>query len=342
MIGDNNQSIGAGRVVTVFGGSGFVGRHVVRALARDGWRVRVACRRPDLAFYLQPLGRVGQVMAVQANVRHPESIAAALQGASAAVNLVGILAETGAQKFATVQAGGARVIAEAAKAAGVENVVHISAIGADPQSPSAYGRSKAEGEAAMLAAIPSAVILRPSVIFGPEDDFFNRFATMARYFSAVPIVGADTKFQPVYVGDVAEAVAAALAGRAKPGAVYELGGPEVKSFAEIVDYVLKVTQRERAVLKLSFGFGKVMAVLTQMLTKLSFGLFPRLLRMTRDQVDLLKRDNVVSDAAKAEGRTLEGLGIAYPQSIEAIVPTYLYRYRKFGQYQTQRMDEGVS
>ncbi|MGD9540923.1 MAG: sugar nucleotide-binding protein, partial [Methylocystis sp.] len=224
----------------------------------------------------------------------------------------------------------------------VENVVHISAIGADPQSLSAYGRSKAEGEAAMLAAIPSAVILRPSVIFGPEDDFFNRFATMARYFSAVPIVGADTKFQPVYVGDVAEAVAAALAGRAKPGAVYELGGPEIKSFAEIVDYVLKVAQRKRAVLKLSFGFGKLMAVMTQMLTKLSFGLFPKLLRMTRDQVDLLKRDNVVSDAAKSEGRTLEGLGIAYPQSIEAIVPTYLYRFRKVGQYQTQRMDEGFS
>ena len=326
MIGDNNQTIGEGRVVTVFGGSGFVGRYVVRALARDGWRVRVACRRPDLAFFLQPLGRVGQVMAVQANVRSPESIAAALRGASAVVNLVGILAETGAQKFSTVQAGGARVIAEAAKAAGIDNVVHISAIGADPQSRSAYGRSKAEGEAAMLAAVPAAVILRPSVIFGPEDDFFNRFATMARYFPFVPIVGAETKFQPVYVGDVADAVAIALAGRAKPGVAYELGGPEVKSFAEIVDYVLKVTQRQRRVLKLSFGTGKLMASVTQMLTKLSLGLFPKLLRMTRDQVELLKHDNVVSDAAKADARTLQGLGIADPQSIESIVPTYLYRY----------------
>lgn len=342
MIGDNNLTIGRGRVVTVFGGSGFVGRHVVRALARDGWRVRVACRRPDLAFYLQPLGRVGQVMAVQANVRHPESIAAALRGASAAVNLVGILAETGAQKFATVQAGGARAIAAAAKAAGIDNVVHISAIGADPESLSAYGRSKAEGEAAMLAEIPSAVILRPSVIFGPEDDFFNRFATMARYFPVLPIVGADTKFQPVYVGDVAHAVAAALAGRAKPGAVYELGGPEVKSFAKIVDYVLEVTQRERRILKLSFGAGRLMAALMQTLTKLSFGLFPKLLRMTQDQVELLKHDNVVSDAAEAEGRTLQGLGVADPQSIEAIVPTYLYRYRKVGQYQSQRMDERLS
>ena len=207
-----------------------------------------------------------------------------------------------------MQAGGARVIAEAAKAAGIDNVVHISAIGADPQSRSAYGRSKAEGEAAVLAAVPSAVILRPSVIFGPEDDFFNRFATMARYFPVVPIVGAETKFQPVYVGDVADAVAIALAGRAKPGVAYELGGPEVKSFAEIVDYVLKVTQRQRRILKLSFGTGKLMASVTQMLTKLSLGLFPKLLRMTRDQVELLKHDNVVSDAAKADARTLQGLG----------------------------------
>ncbi|MGE0196396.1 MAG: complex I NDUFA9 subunit family protein, partial [Methylocystis sp.] len=301
MIGDNNQTIGEGRVVTVFGGSGFVGRYVVRALARDGWRVRVACRRPDLAFYLQPLGRVGQVMAVQANVRHPESVAAALRGASAVVNLVGILAETGAQKFAAVQAGGARVIAEAAKAAGIDNVVHMSAIGADPDSRSAYGRSKAEGEAAMRGEIPSTIILRPSVIFGPEDEFFNRFAAMARYFPVVPVVGADTKFQPVYVGDVAEAVAIAIAGRAKPGAVYELGGPEVKSFAEIVDYALTVAQRERRILKLSFGAGKLMAAMTQMLTTLSLGLFPKLLRMTRDQVELLKHDTVVSDDAASEG-----------------------------------------
>ncbi|MEF3367671.1 complex I NDUFA9 subunit family protein [Methylocystis sp. 9N] len=336
MRGDNSQSIGAGRVVTVFGGSGFVGRYVVRALARDGWRVRVACRRPDLAFHLQPLGGVGQVMAVQANLRHPDSVAAALRGAEAVVNLVGILAETGAQKFASVQAGGARAVAEAAKTAGISNFVHISAIGADPQSRSAYGRSKAEGEAAARGAIPSAIILRPSIIFGPEDDFFNRFATMARYFPVVPIVGGQTKFQPVYVGDVAEAVAAALKGRANAGETYELGGPEVKSFAELIDYVLKVTERRRRVLKLSFGIGKLVAAFTQLFTTLSLGLFPRLLRMTRDQVELLKKDNVVSEAAKAECRTLEGLGIR-PQSIEAIVPTYLYRYRETGQYQAQRL-----
>lgn len=326
----------SGRIVTVFGGSGFVGRHVVRALARDGWRVRVACRRPDLAFYLQPLGGPGQVVAVQANLRNPDSVAAALRGAEAVVNLVGILAESGAQKFAAIQAAGARAVGEAARAAGIANVVHISAIGADPQSASAYGRSKAEGEEAMRAAVPGAVILRPSVIFGPEDDFFNRFATMARFFPVVPIVGAETKFQPVYVGDVAEAVAAALSGRATPGATYELGGPEIKSFGELIDYVLKVTERARRVAKLSFGTGKLVAAVTQFFASLSLGLFPKLLRMTGDQVELLKRDNVVSEAAKAQGRTLEGLAIA-PQSIEAIVPTYLYRYRKTGQYQAQRL-----
>jgi uncharacterized protein YbjT (DUF2867 family) len=333
----SGEILGAARVVTVFGGSGFVGRYVVRALARDGWRVRIACRRPDLAFHLQPQGRVGQVMAVQANVRHPESIAAALRGASAVVNLVGILAEGGAQKFAAVQADGARAIAEAAKAAGIDNVVHISAIGADPQSASAYGRSKAAGEAATLAAIPSAIILRPSVIFGTEDAFFNRFAAIARYFPVIPIVGAQTRFQPVYVGDVAEAVARAVGGHARTGTVYELGGPEAKTFGALVDYVLKVTERDRRVLKLSFGAGKIVAAVTQLFTTLSLGLFPSLLRTTSDQVELLKHDNVVSDAAEKEGRTLYGLGIQ-PQSIEAVVPTYLYRYRKTGQYQAQRLD----
>ncbi|WP_424360155.1 complex I NDUFA9 subunit family protein [Methylocystis parvus] len=329
-------NVGAGRVVTVFGGSGFVGRYVVRALARDGWRVRIACRRPDLAFHLQPQGRVGQVMAVQANVRHPESVAAALHGASAVVNLVGILSESGAQKFSKVQAEGAKVIAEAAKAAGIDNLVHISAIGADAGSASEYARSKAAGESAVLAAIPSAVILRPSVIFGIEDDFFNRFATMARYFPVIPIVGAETKFQPVYVGDVADAVAKAIAGEAKAGATYELGGPEVKNFAALIDYVLKVTERDRRVAKLSFATGKLVASITGLFTKLSLGLFPTLLRMTGDQVELLKHDNVVSEAAIKESRTLQGLGVQ-PQSIEAIAPTYLYRYRKTGQYQAQRL-----
>jgi uncharacterized protein YbjT (DUF2867 family) len=325
-----------GRLVTVFGGSGFVGRYVVRALARDGWRVRVACRRPDLAFHLQTLGGPGQVTAVQANVRFPESIAAALHGAEAAVNLVGILAESGPQKFASVQAQGARAVAEAVRAAGLMRFVHISAIGAAPNSSAAYGRSKAEGEAAVHAAVPSAVILRPSVIFGPEDDFFNRFAAIARLFPIVPVVGAATKFQPVYVGDVAQAVALALAGQAQQGATYELGGPQAKTFGEIVEYIFSVIERKRRVLRLSFGMGKIVASVTQLLATLSLGLFPKMLRTTRDQVELLRHDNVVSEQAKAEGRTLEGLKIA-PNAIETIVPTYLYRYRKTGQYQAQRI-----
>lgn len=334
MSGDN---VGAGRIVTVFGGSGFIGRYVVRALARDGWRVRVACRRPDLAFFLQPLGRPGQVVAVQANLRDPASVAGAVHGAAAVVNLVGILAETGAQRFATVQARGAAAVAEAARAIGVSNFVQMSAIGSDAGGRSAYARSKAEGEAAVLAAIPTAVILRPSVVFGVEDEFFNRFGTMARFFPVIPIVGAETRFQPVYVGDVAESVAAALAGRARPGTIYELGGPEVRSFGALVDYVLKVTERDRKVIKLGFGTGKLVAGLMQFLTAISFGLFPKILRMTGDQVELLKHDNVVSPAAEAEGRTLAGLGVVAPESIEAIAPTYLYRYRKTGQYQAQRL-----
>jgi uncharacterized protein YbjT (DUF2867 family) len=331
----NTERVGTGRLVTVFGGSGFVGRHVVRALALQGWRVRVASRRPDLAFHLQPLGGPGQIAMVQANLRSPESVAAALRGAEAAVNLVGILAEGGKQSFSAIQAQGARAVAEACKNAGITNLVHISAIGADPHSASAYARSKAEGEAAVHQAVPEAVILRPSVIFGPEDDFLNRFGTMARYFPIVPVVGAKTRFQPVFVGDVARAVALALAGKASKGAVYELGGPEVKSFESLVAYVLAITERDRSIAKLSFATGKLMAGISQLFTGLTLGLYPKLLRMTGDQVELLKHDNVVSEAAKAEGRTLEALGIT-PETVEAIAPTYLYRYRKTGQYQDQR------
>jgi NADH dehydrogenase len=325
-----------GRLVTVFGGSGFLGRHVVGALARDGWRVRVACRRPDLAFHLQPLGRVGQIFPVQANLRHPESIGAALAGAEAVVNLVGILAEGGRQKFSALHAQGAGAVAAAAAAAGVERLVHVSALGADAHSSSVYARTKAEGEAAVRAAFPSAVILRPSVVFGPEDDFFNRFATMARYLPAIPIVGENTRFQPVFVGDVARAAALGVDGIAQAGATYELGGPEVRSFREIVEYVLEVTERERRIVALSFETGKLMAGVTQTLKKLSLGFFPSLLTMTTDQVELLRHDNVVSKEAAAAALTLEGLGIA-PTAIESVVPSYLYRYRKTGQYQAQRL-----
>ena len=311
------------RLVTVFGGSGFVGRHLVRALAKDGWRVRVACRRPDLAGHLQPLGAVGQIHAVQANLRYRKSIAAAVQGADAVVNLVGILNESGRQQFSTVQAQGARFVAEETAKAGITNFVQLSAIGANAQSSSDYARTKAEGEAAALAAVPSAVVLRPSIIFGPEDQFFNRFANLARFTPALPLIGGgETKFQPVYVGDVAEAALKALDGKAKPGTVYELGGPETRSFKALLEYILTVTGRKRLLLPLPFALAKFKASILECL--------PGKL-LTVDQVILLETDNVVSAAAKAEGRTLEGLGIE-PTSFEAIVPTYLYAFREHGQF----------
>lgn len=324
------------RLATVLGGSGFLGRHLVRALARRGWRVRVASRRPELAFHLQPIGDVGQIYFTQANLRYPDSVAAALQGSQAVVNLVGILAEEGRQKFTSLHAEGARTVAAAAKAAGVERLVHISAIGADASSTSAYGRTKAEGEQAAREAFPGAVIVRPSIMFGPEDDFFNRFAAMARIMPVIPLVGAKTRFQPVYVGDVAQAIALATEGLAQDGATYELGGPEIKTFREIVEYILAVTERDRRIVELSFATGHGMAALTQFLRKISCGLFPKMFSMTGDQVELLRHDNVVSQDANARRLTLEGLGVT-PRSIEAIVPSYLYRYRKTGQYQAQRL-----
>jgi uncharacterized protein YbjT (DUF2867 family) len=311
------------RLVTIFGGSGFVGRHLVRALAREGWRIRVAVRRPDLAGHLQPLGAVGQIHGVQANLRYRNSIARAIQGADAVVNLVGILNESGRQKFSTVQAQGARFVAEEAAKAGITNFVQLSAIGADAASESDYARSKASGEAAVLAAVPSAVILRPSVVFGPEDKFFNRFANLARFTPALPLIGGgETKFQPVYVGDVAEAALRALDGRAKAGTIYELGGPEVRSFKELLDYILTVTNRKRMLVPMPFPLARMKASVLELLPS------PLL---TVDQVKLLETDNVVSAAARAEGRTLEGLGIE-PTSFEAIVPTYLYSFRPHGQF----------
>lgn len=313
------------RLVTVFGGSGFVGRHIVRALARRGFRVLVAVRRPDLAGHLQPLGAVGQIHAVQANLRYPDSVMKACEGAEIVINCVGILYETGRQKFDAVQARGAGAVARAAKAAGAR-LIHLSAIGADANSASAYARTKAAGEAAVFAEVPDAVILRPSIIFGPEDGFFNRFAAMAQMFPALPLVGGGTtRFQPVFVTDVAEAVMAAIDGKAKPGTVYELGGPSVKSFRELLEFVLATTGRNRLLVPLSFGLARLQAKFLQYLPN------PPL---TPDQVELLKLDNVVSDAAKAEGRTLEGLGIR-PQSVEAIVPTYLWRFRRQGQFAEQ-------
>ena len=312
----------ADTLITIFGGSGFLGRHVVRALAGLEYRIRVAVRRPDLAGHLQPLGRVGQIHAVQANVRNRASVAAAVRGSDVVINLVGILFESGRQRFETVQAFGAESVALAAAA---ENAVmiHVSAIGADEHSRSAYARSKAEGERLVLAATPEATIFRPSVVFGPNDDFFNRFAALARMVPALPLVGGGaTRFQPVYAGDVAEAIAKAVAGQAGAGKVYELGGPEVMTFKEILQYVLATIGRRRLLVPIPFWAAKLKAFFFEFMPK------PVL---TRDQVELLRSDNVVSDAARAESRTLEGLGIV-PRSAEAIVPSYLWRFRKTGQF----------
>jgi len=320
------------RIVTVFGGSGFLGRHLVRALARDGWRVRVATRRPDLAFHLQPLGQVGQIHAVQANVRYPESLAGALRGAEAAVNLVGILAPTGKQTFEAVQAEGAGAIASAAQAAGITNFVHFSAIGADAEGPSEYARTKAAGEKAALEALPSAKILRPSVVFGPEDQLFNRFAAMARIMPVLPLIGGGvTRFQPVYVGDVAETGARLLRGAGQEGTVYELGGPAIKTLREIFEFVLATTQRRRILAPLPFPLASMVGRFSELANKLLLGMIPLEFTVTRDQVEQLKRDNVVSAEAIAEGRTLAGLGLR-AESIESIVPAYLYRFRKSGQF----------
>lgn len=323
-------------LVTVFGGSGFVGRHVVRALAKRGYRVRVAVRRPDLAGFLQPMGGVGQIHAVQANLRFPDSVMAAIHGAGAVVNLVGILQESGRQSFSAVQANGPRAIAQACAKAGIDRLVQVSAIGANAGSASVYASSKAEGEAAVLAQVPSAVILRPSIVFGPEDGFFNRFASLARMLPVLPLVGGGkTLFQPVFVGDVAEAVALAVDGKTKPGAIYELGGPEQKSFRQLVEYVCEVTGRKRLLANLPFPLARIQAGAIEIANKLTFGLLPDELLLTRDQVELLKSDNVVSSAAVAEQRTLSGLGIV-PTSVEAIVPSYLWRFRKSGQFDTTK------
>jgi uncharacterized protein YbjT (DUF2867 family) len=311
-------------LVTVFGGSGFLGRNVVRALAKRGYRIRVAVRRPELAGHLQPLGRVGQIHAVQANLRYPASVGAAMRDSQVAINLVGILAEGGAQSFEAVQAKGAKTVAGAASAVGAR-MVHVSAIGADENSPSGYARSKAAGEKAVLAAVPSATILRPSVVFGPEDQFTNRFAALARLSPALPLIGGGvTRMQPVYVGDVATAVADAVDGKTRPGATYELGGPEVLTLREIMEVILAITERKRMLISLPFGLAKLQALFLQFA--------PGALKLTPDQVTLLRSDNVVSDAAKAEGLTLEGLGIA-ADSMEAIAPQYLWRFRAAGQFQ---------
>src|SRR5450432_1220549 len=311
-------------LVTVFGGSGFIGRHVVRALAKRDYRIRVAVRRPELAGHLQPLGKVGQIHAVQANLRYPASVEAAMRDSHAAINLVGILAEGGAQKFDAVQGVGAGAVAKAASAVGAR-MVHVSAIGADENSPARYARAKAAGEKAVLSAIAAATIMRPSVVFGPEDQFTNRFAALARMSPMLPLIGGGlTKLQPVYVGDVATAVADAVDGKTKAGATYELGGPEVLTMREVMEVILATIERRRMLVSLPFGLAKFKSMFLQFA--------PGALKLTPDQVALLRSDNVVSDAAKAAGLTLEGLGIA-ADSLEAIAPQYLWRFRAAGQFQ---------
>jgi NADH dehydrogenase len=312
-------------LVTVFGGSGFLGRHVVRALANRNYRIRVAVRRPELAGHLKPLGGVGQIETVQANLRFAPSVEAAAHGADVVINLVGILFERGRQRFDAVQAQGAEVAARAASAAGAR-VIHVSAIGADENSASIYARTKAIGERLVLAVQPGAIIVRPSIVFGPEDDFFNRFAALARITPALPLPGGGhTRFQPVFAGDIGEAIAKAVGGEAKPGAIYEFGGPDVRSFKELMEFTLATIERRRLLVPVPFALLKLQAAFLQYLPKPP---------ITPDQVELLKSDNVVSAPAREQGRTLEGLGII-PNSVASVVPDYLWRFRKTGQFHSR-------
>jgi NADH dehydrogenase len=309
-------------LVTIFGGSGFLGRHLVRALAKRGYRIRVAVRRPELAGHLQPLGRVGQIHAVQANLRFPRSVETAARNADVVINLVGILFERGRQRFDAVQTFGAETVALAASAFGAR-MIHVSALGADEASSSHYARSKAMAEKAVLAAVPSAVVMRPSIMFGPEDDFFNRFGSLARFLPALPLIGGGTtRFQPVFVGDVAAAIADTVDGKARAGTTYELGGPEVRTFKQLMQYVLATIERRRLLIPIPFALARLQAQFLQFLPK------PPL---TPDQVELLRHDNVVSEAAEREGRTFKAFGIE-PTAMEVVVPDYLWRFRKTGQF----------
>ena len=317
-----------GKLAVVFGGSGFVGRNVVRELARRGWRVRVAVRRPHLAQFLRPMGAVGQIQLVQANIRHRPSVAEALKGADAVVNAVGILFQEGANRFDAVQAAGAATIAQLAAKEGVERFVHLSAIGADINSDSLYARTKGEGEKAVRDAIPTATILRPSIVFGQEDQFFNRFAAMATStpFTPLPLIGGGkTRFQPIYVDDVADAVCAALDAADAEGRVYELGGPEIFTFRELMEIMLSEIGRQRFLAPVPFPLASMIGFFGQLLGVLPFIDPP----LTQDQVKLNKQDNVV--ATDGSVGLLSDLGVE-PQTLESILPTYMEPYRKYGQF----------
>ncbi len=315
----------ATEMVTVFGGSGFLGRHVVQALAHQGYRIRVAVRRPHIAAHLGPLGDVGQIQVMQANIRHEASIARALEDADMAVNLVGVLYETGRQKFEGVHVQGPMHIARAVRDMGVSQFIHVSALGADLQSPSHYALSKAEGEAAVLEEFPQAAIVRPSVVFGPEDNFFNKFAALARLSPCLPLIGGGTtRFQPVYAGDVAAAIERIVAKTSDGPSLFELGGPIVYTFKELMHFVCATTYRRRALINIPFPLAKLQAAF--------LGLLPSPL-LTMDQVDLLRQDSVVNAGeGSASIGTFADLGLD-PASIESIVPAYLARFRRHGQYE---------
>lgn len=312
------------KLVTIFGGSGFVGRYIARRMAKDGWRVRVAVRRPNEAIFVKPYGVVGQVEPIFCNIRDDSSVRAAMQGADAVVNCVGILAESGKNTFDAVQSEGAERIARLAAENGISTLVQISAIGADANGTSDYQRTKAKGEAAVLEHMPDAVILRPSIVFGPEDQFFNRFADMTRFGPVLPVVGAQTKFQPVYVDDVAKAACMAVTGKAEAG-IYELGGPDVNTFRELMQHMLTVIRRRRLIVNIPFFVAYIMGAAFDLAHKISFGLIPA--AITRDQVKNLRHDNVASAGAKG----FSDLGIK-PVALEAVLPDYLWRFRPSGQY----------
>ena len=313
------------KLVTIYGGSGFVGRYITQRLAQAGWRIRVAVRHPNEAMHVKTYGVVGQVEPVFCNIRDDDSVRSVMHGTDAVVNCVGTFDRKGRNNFDAVQHEGAERIARLATEEGVERLVQISAIGADAESDSIYAQTKAQGEQSILEAFPNAVILRPSVIFGPEDNFFNRFAGMTRFSPFLPVVGASTRFQTVYVDDVAHAAAKGAMGEAAPG-IYELGGPDVNTFRELMQYMLKVIRRRRVIVNLPFWMASIMGGVMEFIQTITLGLVPP--QITRDQVRSLKVDNIVSQDAKG----FEDLGIE-PTSLEAVLPEYLWRFRPSGEYE---------
>lgn len=315
----------APKLVTIFGGSGFVGRYIARRMAKEGWRVQVAVRRPNEAIFVKPYGTVGQVEPILANIRNDASVEAACAGADAVVNCVGTFDKSGKNSFDAVQVAGAERVARIAKASGVKHLVHISAIGADVESASQYARTKSEGEALVKAAFPSAVILRPSVIFGSEDQFFNRFANIAKISPIIPVVGGNTKFQPVYVDDVAKAAVMGVLGQASKG-VYELGGPDVETFSNLIDRMLTCIRRRRLKINMPFFIASINAKILDIAFAMTLGLFKNTI-LTADQVKQLRHDNIVGTTARGFAK----LGIE-PKAMDAVLDSYLYCHRPYGQY----------